>query len=89
MILDYLFNIRLSFTFFNNQAKINHPIHEKKCKKHTRTLVGQSLSSSLSAKETIKQISIRRHKLGIELHKNFNRAKNTHQKLARIELGTF
>ncbi len=40
-------------------------------------------------KETIKQISARKHKLGIELHKNFNRAKNTNWKLARIELGTF
>ena len=40
-------------------------------------------------KGTIKQISTRRHKLGIELHKNFNRAKNTNRKLARIELGTF
>jgi hypothetical protein len=37
---------------------------------------------SLNSKERCAQ-------LWVELHKNFNRAKNTNRKLARIELGTF
>ncbi len=35
------------------------------------------------------QFSVGKGNNQIELHKNFNKAKNTHQKLARIELGTF
>jgi hypothetical protein len=39
MILDYLFNIVTLDSTFNlyleNQAKINHPIHKKKCVEHT------------------------------------------------------